>query len=144
MNKILKQIIVFLILIQSIYANSQYQAILNNVRVNGVAIPNGSPINLGTNTQVNVVFRYTFVKPINATVGTIKNSYGTNGIGTRFLGAFDDPVPTSGDGTFGDIGVTLYDTDTDVNGNGYVQLIAACNSCTPTFTLYSNKLYNRT
>lgn len=62
--------------------SSQVIGTISSVSVNGVAIPTGTSINLGTNSQVNVKYFVSFTKPVNYVIGAMRLNSDTykNGI----------------------------------------------------------------
>lgn len=103
-------------------------------------IPNGSPINLGTNLSANISLRYFFVKPDGASL-SIRSAIGTKAVSNRFLFSYEDTVPTVGTGINRGFNFEVYDTDTDNNGSGYIDLRAQCTSCSTNLYWDSNKIY---
>ncbi len=73
----IKKIIICLLLVSSYNSFSQLVSTISDVKVNGVSIPAGSPINLGTNSEVNVRYFFSVSKPSGYIIPSVSITYET-------------------------------------------------------------------
>lgn len=70
-----KILIILLLTLQNINAQITYK--IKNVSVNGVSIPDNSPIYFGNNSSITVKFTEEFTKPNDLTIGLVSHVAGT-------------------------------------------------------------------
>lgn len=81
----MKKIITLLITILTLSSYAQIEYKIKNIKVNGIAIPDSSPIEFNGASSITVSFKVEFIKPAELYIGGVSHVIGTKNSNGNFI-----------------------------------------------------------